>query len=193
MAGKSVDNRFRNWSFIVYPESAPNDWIMQLDDLHVETYISPLHDKDVNPTGELKKPHFHVIICFEGKKSFEQVKTITDSLNAPHPQYINSIRGMARYLCHLDNPEKVQYSPSNVFCLGGADYFDVIHLKSDDRRIRAEILKFLKDADIRYYSDLVNVCISEYPDWLDLVTTNTILFKSYISERRYKIKDLGSF
>ena len=46
----------------------------------------------------------------EGKKSFEQVLQITDLLNCPHPQYVQSMTGLVRYMIHMDNPEKHQYS-----------------------------------------------------------------------------------
>src|SRR5699024_11179639 len=57
---KDKDERTRNWTFVVYPESAPEDWREIIDDLHVPWIESPLHDKDVNPDGEIKKPHWHV-------------------------------------------------------------------------------------------------------------------------------------
>ncbi|HDT7711324.1 TPA: replication protein, partial [Enterococcus faecium] len=51
---KTKDERTRNWTFVVYPESAPENWREFLDELHVPWVESPLHDKDVNPDGELK-------------------------------------------------------------------------------------------------------------------------------------------
>ena len=38
----------------------------------VPAFISPLHDKDMNPTNEPKKPHYHVIITFDSVKTTEQ-------------------------------------------------------------------------------------------------------------------------
>ena len=40
--------RFRNFATVVYPESAPADWLTVLDSLHVPAFVSPLHDADVN-------------------------------------------------------------------------------------------------------------------------------------------------
>ena len=45
----------RDWTFIVYPESAPKAWREILDDTHLRWVESPLHDRDVNPDGEIKK------------------------------------------------------------------------------------------------------------------------------------------
>lgn len=58
---KNRATRTRNFATIVYPESANPGWKEILRDLHIPAFISPLHDMDCNPDGELKKPHHHVI------------------------------------------------------------------------------------------------------------------------------------
>ena len=78
MSEKKQDQRSRNWVVIVYPESAPNDWREILDNMHIQWNESPLHDKDVNPDGTVKKSHWHVVLAFGSKKSYKQVKEITD-------------------------------------------------------------------------------------------------------------------
>lgn len=64
---KSKDQRARMWTFVVYPESAPENWRDILSDYHIPWVESPLHDKDVNPDGEVKKAHWHIILFFDGK------------------------------------------------------------------------------------------------------------------------------
>ena len=49
----------RNWTFLIYPESAPNDWFEILQNTGLPFAVSPLHDKDFNPTGDQKN---HIII-----------------------------------------------------------------------------------------------------------------------------------
>ena len=98
------EQRFRNFATIVYPESAPADWQNILADLKIPCLISPLHDRDFNPTGEPKKPHFHVLLTFEGKKSVEQIKELIRPFCGVGVEVVQSIRGYTRYLCHLDNP-----------------------------------------------------------------------------------------
>ena len=77
---KSTDNRTRSWSFVLYEDSAPDNWRDILDDMHIEWIESPWHDKDVNANGEPKKKHKHILLIFPGKKSYEQIKEITDKL-----------------------------------------------------------------------------------------------------------------
>lgn len=38
----------RDWTFIVYPESAPENWREILDETHLRWIESPLHDKDIS-------------------------------------------------------------------------------------------------------------------------------------------------
>lgn len=39
----------RDWAFVVYPESAPENWREILDETRMRWIESPLHDKDFNP------------------------------------------------------------------------------------------------------------------------------------------------
>ena len=56
MAAKNTSGkgRTRNYATVVYPDSAPENWQEILTQHFVPAFISPLHDKDLNPTGETK-------------------------------------------------------------------------------------------------------------------------------------------
>ena len=86
--------RTRNYATVVYPESAPPDWLAIAGELKIPCFISPLHDKDLNPTGEQKKPHHHVMIMFEGVKTREQVAEIFDQIGGVGVEVIQSVRGI---------------------------------------------------------------------------------------------------
>lgn len=66
----------RDWAFIVYPESAPENWREILDDTHIRWIESPLHDKDFNPDGTIKKPHWHVMLSADGPITQKQLKKL---------------------------------------------------------------------------------------------------------------------
>ena len=66
----------RNWAFVVYPESAPSDWIEQLQLSGAQFAISPLHDKDLNATGEPKKAHWHVIVVYGSPTTESNVRAL---------------------------------------------------------------------------------------------------------------------
>ena len=74
------NRRTRNWATVLYPSSdnTPTNWKEVLQEQLIPTFISPLHDRDYNGTGELKKEHHHIILMFEGVKTKEQAKKLGD-------------------------------------------------------------------------------------------------------------------
>lgn len=158
------------WAIIVYPDSAPENWKEILAETLLPICISPLHDKDVDPDGQLKKPHYHVAIHFENTVSENVVSLIAQSLNAPFPKKQATWRGICRYLCHLDNPEKARYSEKDVVCLGGADYYSIIASSADKYETIAEILEWLDNPSNREihlwsYSRLLKWCKDNNEKW----------------------------
>lgn len=186
MNEKKTDSRFRNFATIVYPESAPANWQDILEETFIPAFISPLHDKDINPTGEPKKPHYHVVLMFDGKKSLDQVKEITATFGGVGCEKVNSIRGYARYLCHLDNPEKAQYEQGSVRSLGGADYIGTIGLVIDKYKAIGEMIDFCKEYNIYSYSNLLEYCRVERFDWFRVLCDNgTVVMKEYLKSRSW--------
>lgn len=184
-----ADLRGRNFATVVYPESAPDHWIDILSDFHIPAFISPLHDQDVNPTGEEKKPHYHVMIMYEGKKSIQQVGEVFAAIGGVGCEQISTIRGYARYLCHLDNPEKAQYNPDDVKQLAGADYNNIIGLPTDKYKCLREMQEFIKSQDVEYYSDLADYALEFRQDWYRILCdSGTYFIREYIKSRSLKNK-----
>ncbi len=178
--------RTRNYATVVYPESAPENWQEILSEQCVPSFISPLHNKDKNPTGEDKKEHYHVVIMFESTKTAEQAIEIFTKIGGVGCEKVNSIRGYARYLCHLDNPEKAQYNQDDVHCLGGADYFATIGLPTDKYKAIKEMIDFCNESGIISYSDLLEYCSVERFDWFRVLCDNgTVVIKEYLKSKRW--------
>ena len=57
----------RNWAFIVYQIQHPLIGKKILRQTGLQCAVSPLHDSDLDPTGEPKKPHYHVIACYSAQ------------------------------------------------------------------------------------------------------------------------------
>ena len=87
-SSKNKEERSRSWCFVMYPESAPENWREILADYSAPYAVSPLHDSDINPDGEPKKSHWHVTVAHQTMKSFAQVRELTDRLNATIPQRV---------------------------------------------------------------------------------------------------------
>ena len=199
---KKREVRGENWAFIAYPESIPEDWRSILGELHIQVLISPLHDKDANADGEPKKPHHHVLLMFESLKSLSQVKEITDKLNCPAPMKQDSKRGIARYLCHLDNPEKAQYPIEEVESLGGADYRSIISMSNDKYEVIAEIIDWVdENAALHHYafSAVLRWCRENNEKWFRGLCDNCgWVVKEYLQScsweeaERARLRDLAS-
>lgn len=180
----------RNWAFCVYPESAPEDWIDRLQQTGLQCVVSPLHDKDVEPTGELKKAHYHVIAVYQGPTSFNVVNALTKSLNQPIPQALEQVRGYYRYLTHKDNPDKYQYDDKDIMTINGFNITDYVELsKSEIDRIKKDLLILVKENGITEYAYLLEHLIEVGMDLeLGVASSNTMLFTAYIKSRRHIIK-----
>lgn len=184
MAEKTSNRRFRNYATVVYPESAPDNWQEILSQQFVPAFISPLHDLDTNPDGEVKKSHWHVLLAYDAPKSTDQAEDVFKSISGVGCEVVQSIRGYARYLCHLDNPEKHQYPPEDVRSLCGADYSSIIGLVIDKYKAINEMLQFVSEKNLYSYSELLDYCRIERFDWFRVLCDNgTIVVKEYLKSR----------
>lgn len=199
MADKKVKKR--NWSFVAYPESLPEDWINQLKQTGLKVAISPLHDRDVwteedeqkNPehkAGTQKKPHYHVIVSYEGPTTKSNVQNLTERLNQPGPMPLEQVKGMYDYLTHEGFPEKAQYSKSDIQTLNGFDIRDFVEMtKSEVTKYIREVQQFVMDNEILEYSDLMETLLQggeAMANWFDVASNHTLFFSAYLRSRRYR-------
>lgn len=185
----------RHWAFVMYPESMPDDWKDIIINSGLQCAISPLHDKDFNPDGEIKKEHYHVIVSYDtGTTTKNNVEEFCKLLNATIPIKLESVRGMYRYHLHLDNPEKFQYDDRDRTLLNGFDANAVNELtRTEVNKLVRQILTFVIDNDIIEYSDLLQTLLeSDELLMLDVATSHTMLFDGFIRSRRNKQKDMLS-
>ena len=179
--------RTRNWAFILYPESAPKEWLSVILDEMTPFVVSPLHDSDVNEgTGELKKAHYHILITYSNVKTFEQVKELTDRLNAPIPQMAKNVIGAVRYMAHLDNPDKAQYQKSDIKAYGGFDLDSIFKLSSTDKKqISKDILHYVMENEITEYFILTKYALENNDDWYDYLSSNSYMVMNFIKSLRH--------
>lgn len=178
------DKRARNFATVVYPESAPEDWLNTLAEAKTPVFVSPLHEFDKNPTGEDKKPHFHVLVAYEGKKSMAQAREFFQTFGGVGVEVVQSLRGYARYLCHLDNPEKHQYSPDKVLCFGGADYISTIGLPIDKYKSIREMMEWCDDNNVVSYAELITYAREDRFDWFRILCdSGTVVMKEYLKSK----------
>lgn len=193
MASKnsSKPSRTRNYATVVYPESAPKNWQDLVADSKLPVFISPLHDKDINPTGEPKKPHFHVMVMYDNVKTSEQAREFFETIGGVGCETVNSVRGYARYLIHADNPEKAQYSIEDVKSFGGADYIHAIGTQADKAKSIREMVAWIEENDCICFADLFMYASVNRSDWFDtLINSGAYVVREYIKSRTWKMHRL---
>lgn len=187
----SGSGRTRTYACIVYPESAPNNWQEILSEQFIPSFISPLHDEDKNPTGEAKKEHYHVMIMFDSVKTIKQAQAVFELINGVGCQIVQSPRGYARYLCHLDNPEKAQYSQDDVKCLSGADYVSMIGLAIDKYKALGEMQDFCDKHNITSFYLLSKYARIHRSDWYRILCDcGSVYMREYLKSRQWSLEHM---
>ena len=165
------------WGSIIYPNERID--ISYIDrvviTLHIPCIISPLHNRDSidgyplktglrneNIIDMWKKPHYHIMFMFPRAVSQTTYKFIIDKLDNFGITLVGNepiIDGsaMARYFCHLDNPEKAQYKMSDMLYYGGLN-FDILKLQKFNI-VQKQILrnKLIDDILFHRFLDITEV------------------------------------
>lgn len=109
------------------------------------------HDKDLTDDGEIKEPHYHILLEFNDCRPRNPIKLLQcfkPDVYTTMIQNVKSTRGVVRYFCHLDDPDKMAYDVGEIF--------------SNDT-VRVE--KLCNDSKIRdnndFYYDLLNLNVCE--------------------------------
>lgn len=183
--------RTRNWGTIVYPESAPDEWVDMLKSFNVPFFVSPLHDQDLLEDGSsnLKKPHYHVLLMFDGVKTADQAAEIFNVIGGVGCEKVSSLRGYARYLCHLDDMDKTQYDPNGVLCYGPtADYVTVIGLPTDKYDSISEMIDWCDREKVISYAQLLRHAREHNEIWFRvLCDSGTLVMKEFIKSRTWEM------
>lgn len=187
MLHMSKEQRSNKWAFLFYRESAPENYLEILEDLHIPFILSPWHNKDVNrKTGELKKAHKHGAFFFDSLKSYTQVsELIKDKLKGPaHVEPIMSPKGMYDYFVHAENPEKSPYDIKDIETGCGFE-LDKFLINSNNDDFLSTIIDVIEKKNFTEFNHLVRYAREENPTLLRLIVDKTYFFAKYLDSRRY--------
>ena len=137
-------DKARYFTFLLYPESIPENWKMQLEMIGVSMAISPLHDRDKsNVEGqEYKKAHYHVIYVAANPVTTHSVrKRIQRALgneSVAKVQVIKqSVENMYLYLTHESKDaiakNKYKYDKRDIKLLNNFDIDRYVVLDVEDK------------------------------------------------------------
>lgn len=174
-----TDDRVRTITFVLYPDSCEPNWQEILRGTGEKIFVSPIHDQDVDEgTGKQKKPHYHIIVSFLGKKSDKQVKEFVDRVKgvlSPNKKTdkvhgagwaVDNTIGLARYLCHLDNADKHRYNMTDVLSFGAWNYATYIATHCNDNdTLLDEMLDFVNEYHVYSFMKFAMYCRKHKPEW----------------------------
>lgn len=181
------ERRSNKWAFLIYEESAPDNYLEILNGLHVPFVLSPWHDKDIySGTGELKKPHKHGAFYFDSLKSYTQVsELVSDKLNGPaHVEVVMSPKGMFDYFTHAENPSKTPYDVENIESGAGFE-LDKFLLEQNTDNFMNDVIDIIEENNFMEFEDLVRYARENNYLLLGLIVERTYFFAKYLDSRRY--------
>jgi len=137
-------DKARYFTFLLYPESVPEDWERQLELIGVPIAISPLHDKDKSTVAgqEYKKAHYHVIYVAKNPVTADSVrKRIQRVLGvqsvAKVQIIVQSMENVYLYLTHESKDaiekHKHKYSKADIMLLNNFDIDRYVTLDVEDK------------------------------------------------------------
>lgn len=172
--------RSRSHCLLLYPEDETHMNALNLIKQYYN-YAYILHDKDYTDTGEIKKPHYHIVITFNNAKwntkVAEELK-ITDN-------YIEQCRNLElalEYLIHRNEETKYQYPIDEVkgpLKQKLIKYLNQNDLDENDRVY--ELYKYISESNkIIYYYEFVEYCV-KMGMW-DIFRRSSLIFIKLIEE-----------
>ncbi|MFT8927804.1 MAG: replication protein [Sporolactobacillus sp.] len=184
---KKKEQRSNKWAFLLYKDSAPENYLEVLEHMHVPFILSPWHDKDVNSeTGELKKSHKHGALFFDSLKSYSQVSgLISEKLNAPsHVETVMSPKGMYDYFTHAENPNKMSYRIEDIESGCGFELEKFV-IEQDEEAFMNEVIDIIEVNNFTEFEDLVKYARANNYLLLSLIVDRTYFFVKLLDSRRY--------
>lgn len=164
-----MDNKVRSrlWCVLLYPD----------DDCHLKaldiirssySYVGILHNKDIwteedeknnseHKSGELKKPHYHIIIKFSQPR---WNTAIADELGIAY-NYLEpcrSFKNAGAYLVHSGIDDKYQYDISELEGSLSSDVINALYSRSENERIIL-LLSLIDDMGWITYRQLLDVAL----------------------------------
>ncbi|MBF0846410.1 replication protein RepB [Streptococcus danieliae] len=178
-ATKSAVSKYRNFTFLIYPESAPEDWIERLEKIGLPVAISPFHNKDriendrnsENLSG-FKKAHYHCIYVANNPVTVNSVrnklKRALGNNAVAIVKVIDNVENMYLYLTHESKDairkKKYVYDKKDIIHLNNFDIARYIsYSKEDYDEMHYNLLMIVRDLKLMNMIELIN-SFDMYPE-----------------------------
>lgn len=203
-------DKARYFTFLLYPESIPENWEIELESIGVPIAISPLHDKDLSSVEgqKYKKAHYHVIYVAKNPVTSDSVRKkirgiLGDNSVAKVQIVSQSMENIYLYLTHESkdaiSKNKYKYNKTDIKLLNNFDIDRYITLDVEDKdemlndvcdmiddhglaNIR-ELRRFIKEHGTEYNLPSMKIINSVLRSHTGLIR---LYFDAVYQERKYK-------
>lgn len=213
---KQVKPKGRYFTFLLYPESLPEDWELQLEMLGAPMAISPIHDKDKSRVEgqEFKKAHYHVIYVAANPVTTHSVRMKIQRMlgkeSIAKVQFVKyKMDNMYLYLTHESKDaiakKKHKYDKKDIKELNNFDLDRYVTLDVEDKDdLLNEICDVIDDHDIANFRELRRFVKNHGEEYNlpSMKTINTVLrshtglirlyFDGVYQERKYGRTDIDT-
>ena len=201
------------WAFIIWEDNIQQhpEWKQKLIATYLRFCISPYHDKDIwsgddcirhpdlkdyimQHLGEIKKPHYHVLIRSDCNTTWKTMKDLIQSLDigVGYPIVIRAPFGYYHYLTHDYNPEKIHYNCNDIQHFNGSEPGDYLMeiTKAETLQIKNRLRNMIRDAKCRTFGEMEDLAAEiDNPHYQYVIQNNVTYFRQYLIDN---LKKLGS-
>lgn len=187
---------------MLYPDSTSYDIdniFKALAEEHLTFAVSPIHDKDVDEDGNLKKRHYHLLLAYSSATTLNNIRRWFNACGMPESE-LHAVRvcasgvGYYRYLTHKDNPEKAQYSDKDIRIFNDSDELFKKFSKTASDKIDdlIRIFQIVDELNTISFHSLIQYLMLNERDLFKLLTSSSALaicVKEYQRSLEYDLKN----
>lgn len=209
-------DKARYFTFLLYPDSIPEDWEMKLESIGLPVAISPIHDRDLSKVEgqKYKKAHYHVIYVAKNPVTADSVrykiKQILGEKSVAMVQIVvQSLSNMYLYLTHESKDaiakNKYKYNKKDITLINNFDIDRYITLDVEDKddmlnevcdmideydlANMRELRRFIKENGSKYNLPNMKIINSVLRSHTGLIR---LYFDAVYQERRYGVNDINN-
>lgn len=186
---------------VLYPSSTTYDTdkvIKALAEEHLTFAVSPIHDRDVDEDGSLKKSHYHLLLAYSSATTLNNICGWFNACGMPESD-LHAVRvcasgvGYYRYLTHKDNPEKAQYYDKDIRVFNDSDELFKKFSKTSSDKIDdlVRVFQIVDELDTISFHTLVQYLMLNERDLFKMITSSSALaicVKEYQRSLEYDLK-----
>ena len=182
---RNPPNKSKYFCCLLYPDSSTYDVdkvIKSLAEEHLTFAVSPIHDRDVEDDGAIKKSHYHLLLAYSSATTLNNIRGWFKVCGLPESD-LHSVRvcasgvGYYRYLTHKDNPEKAQYNDNDIRVFNDADDLFKKFSKTASDKIDGlvRIFQIVDELNTISFHSLIQYLMYNERDLFKLLTSSSAL------------------